>query len=454
MLLRVVIKNFLSIGDELEFNAIPYDRITRHSDHVYRLDDKVKLLKSSAIYGANGSGKSNFIKAIQLIHDIATDQEGKIRLLNDICFKLNEEFKKLPTTIEIEFKNENSYFAYGVDLKDKKIVAEWLYQVYPPSNRQELIFERKVFASKLLSIDVAEKYKKNEKDKLLLELYQEDREILPHNKSLLSILRKKDHFLEVTLAFDWFFNKLFVVYPNTRFEGLIDKIVKNKNFFEFANRLLPKLDTGVNNLEMEVLTLDSFFGENDENIKNKVIAELDNGVPEVRLSYNRGLALAVNGENGNPVVKRLITKHKSISGLLEKFDLNEESDGTLRLLDLLPTFEFILQNDYVFFIDEIGRSIHPSLLKELINYLLSNKTSGQLFFTTHESHLLDLEMFRQDEIWFVEKNKTGNTKIYPLSDYKPRYDRNIRKGYLNGRFGAIPFLADFSKLILEDAEAE
>jgi hypothetical protein len=100
----------------------------------------------------------------------------------------------------------------------------------------------------------------------------------------------------------------------------------------------------------------------------------------------------------------------------------------------------------VFFIDEMDRSLHPSMTKELIRYFLSQATKGQLIFTTHESNLLDLEIFRQDEIWLTEKDASGATKIYPLSDFKPRYDLDIRKGYLAGRFGAIPFLGNLKDL--------
>ena len=100
----------------------------------------------------------------------------------------------------------------------------------------------------------------------------------------------------------------------------------------------------------------------------------------------------------------------------------------------------------VFFIDEIDRSLHPSMTKALIAYFMSRETKGQLVFTTHESNVLDLEIFRQDEIWFTEKNKEGATKLYSLEEFKPQHNNDIEKAYLQGRFGAIPFIADTMQL--------
>jgi hypothetical protein len=129
------------------------------------------------------------------------------------------------------------------------------------------------------------------------------------------------------------------------------------------------------------------------------------------------------------------------------FDIIEESDGSRRLLDIVPSIDFAFNEDMTFIIDEINHSMHPSLTKELISLFLNKESSkGQIIFTTHESNLLDLNLFRQDEIWFTEKKSDGSTSMYPLSDFKPRYDLDIKKGYLQGRFGAIPFLGNLKDL--------
>jgi AAA15 family ATPase/GTPase len=147
-------------------------------------------------------------------------------------------------------------------------------------------------------------------------------------------------------------------------------------------------------------------------------------------------------------VEKVVTLHKSIDNDDVSFDLVDESDGTQRLLDLIPAFDSILHQDATFIIDEIDQSLHPAILRSLIHKIMADETTkGQFVFSTHESNLLDLDIFRQDEIWFAEKDKVnGSTQLYSLSDFKPRYDLDIRKGYLNGRFGAIPFLTDLNNL--------
>ncbi len=123
------------------------------------------------------------------------------------------------------------------------------------------------------------------------------------------------------------------------------------------------------------------------------------------------------------------------------------NQDTVRLLDFVPAFCDIITINKVFIIDEIERSIHPLLIKELIRkFSHDEKTKGQLIFTTHESNLLDQEIFRQDEIWFVEKDKNGSTDLYSLNDFKEHKTIDIRKGYLNGRYGSIPFLGNLRDL--------
>jgi AAA15 family ATPase/GTPase len=129
------------------------------------------------------------------------------------------------------------------------------------------------------------------------------------------------------------------------------------------------------------------------------------------------------------------------------FNLDEESDGTVRLLDFIPAFKDLITKRKVILIDEIERSIHPLLIKELIKkFSFDDNTLGQFIFSTHESNLLDQNIFRQDEIWFAEKNKQGSTELYSLSDFKEHNTIDIRKGYLNGRYGSIPFLANLQDL--------
>ncbi len=177
-------------------------------------------------------------------------------------------------------------------------------------------------------------------------------------------------------------------------------------------------------------------------------SEMETHMKTAPFLVNNETSSVIVKDNGKLIVKKAISFHKDNMGKDTPFLISEESDGTQRLIDFIPAFYNLLQQDYTYLIDEIDRSLHPSLLCAMICKIMAEKgTKGQLIFTSHESNLLDLEIFRQDEIWFVEKdNKFGDTKMYSLSEFKPRYDLDIRKGYLKGRFGAIPFLAKLNDL--------
>ena len=223
---------------------------------------------------------------------------------------------------------------------------------------------------------------------------------------------------------------------------------KSKSFKEFANKILCAFDVGIHDLSTEKVPLKDFFGQDDLQDLEKLSKELkDNQSLIYGLLSDKGEEVVAVFEDGQPCAKRLVLNHQSENEKQVKFYLNEESDGTNRLLDYIPAFHALMSRDRVYIIDEIERSIHPLLIKELITkFSLDPTTKGQLIFTTHESNLLDQDILRQDEIWFVEKDKFGYSDIYPLSEFKEHHTKDIKKGYLNGRYGAIPFLGNLKDL--------
>jgi len=119
--------------------------------------------------------------------------------------------------------------------------------------------------------------------------------------------------------------------------------------------------------------------------------------------------------------------------------MDEESDGTLRIIDLIP---WLFSGNKVSLVDELDRSLHPALSYRLLELFLEKPSTTQLIVTTHESHLLTSDLLRRDEVWFVEKDREGASKLYSLEDFAPRKDKDIRKGYLQGRYGAIPVMGN------------
>jgi hypothetical protein len=146
--------------------------------------------------------------------------------------------------------------------------------------------------------------------------------------------------------------------------------------------------------------------------------------------------------------------HKDVAGREIALDLLEESDGTRRLLNLIPALHHMKESGAVYLIDEIDRSLHPILVKNFLELFLKSCEGqpGQIIVTTHESNLLDLDLFRRDEIWFAEKDQGAATRLYSLADFKIRKDLEIRKHYLQGRFGAVPFLGDINRLLDKQGE--
>lgn len=439
MLIRFVVSNFLSFDEEREFNMLA-GTFKTHKHHVYS-SGKLDLLKSAAIYGANGAGKSNLIKAIEFLQDIV--EEGGIKKsVNEKKFKLNKANVEKPISFEIEFSFEKKIYSYGVSLNQSVVTEEWLYES-GVTTEGKMIFERKLTKFGKQELKLADKYQKTPKQKLLRELMEES--LLKSGELLLS----KSTELKIDSiesVHNFITKRLIIIYPNSKFQNFIPQLVFSKKFNSFANELLKAFDTGVTELTVESIDIEKYFGSEDVELKAEIIGQLEDG-DDIILNRENGSVLITKEDDKN-IVKKMLALHLNNEGQDIPFDLENESDGTKRLLDFIPAFDGILQHDVTFIIDEIDQSLHPALLKALVHKIMSDETTkGQLIFTTHESNLLDLEIFRQDEIWFVEKDKkTGGSQLYSLSDFKPRYDLDIRKGYLKGRFGAIPFLARLEDL--------
>lgn len=448
MLIRFVASNFLSFGEEVEFSMLSGNFKT-HKSHIYDLG-KISVLKSAAIYGSNGAGKSNLVKALDFFKGIVTD--GSInKTLNSKKFKLDETISKQPMTFEIEFFTENKVYAYGIALQNTVIIEEWLVESGIES-KDKPIFQRTTSNNGKVNIEIAPRFLKSQKSKLLVELMEEN--LLKANEFLISKsenLKIKD----ITNANNWIEEQLTIIYPNSKFAGLAEMLIRSDRFKKFANQTLCSFDTGIHELKTEVVEIEKYFGKDDEDLKKEIVDELkDKKNIHVIIPAESGTIVAMK-EGEKFVVKKVISQHLNGIGKPTDFDLNEESDGTQRLLDFIPAFDIILRTNATVIVDEIDQSIHPALLKALIKKIMSEDSKGQIIFTTHESNLLDLNIFRQDEIWFIEKeHNTGQSKIYSLSSFKPRYDLDISKGYLKGRFGAIPFLANLEELKWNGNEEE
>ncbi len=446
MLIRFVVENLFSFGQQKEFNTIPNNHLKTLDYHKYNIDG-FNILKISSIYGANGAGKSNLINALLLFQELVIKEEIPFELKRS-QFKFNSENSTRKQTLAIEFIQDDTVFYYGIEFLDNLILTEELYLSGLGKKEDKLIFERKTDNNENTEITFSEDFEKDEKSQLLKSILLE--EFVKPDQPILKLIANRDNkFLKpAKKAFSWFEETLKIITPGSKPRALSHKIDKDKEFKRYAEDIMSSFNVGITSLTTEKKEIKDFFGEDNENELDPLIKNVEASPEKMIIGRNRrGDEITVVKEDGKIWVKRLKVWHKGKNNKLVSFELGEESDGTIRLLDFVPAFQDVISKNKVFIIDEIERSIHPLLIKELVKkFSLDPETKGQLIFTTHESNLLDQEIFRQDEIWFVEKDKNGSTDLYSLNDFKEHKTIDIRKGYLNGRYGSIPFLANLRDL--------
>jgi AAA15 family ATPase/GTPase len=440
MLIRFVVSNYLSFDEEIELSMVP-GLVSKHPNHIVKpLPDskhKQRVLRSAIVYGANASGKSNLVKAISAARNIIVNGTKPFDKISRIPFKLSQGTNKKSSKFQFEFSLGIQAFIYGFVFDNNIIHEEWLYEIRKTT--EKMLFERKTDAEKKTVIEFGQIKFDNKKEENFFEFVGMGTR--PNQLFLTeSISRDIDFFKNI---FFWFRDSLVVLYSDTlemgpSMFGVQDAITSSLVDY------LEQLGTGI--CGYELVNVD----EDDE--VNSVFLEFLKSIPnEEVFGQSGGYLIGPGGtryiieiENKEYVIKKLKLKHRM--GDCDSdiaFEVSEESDGTQRLMDLLPSLTNVVNNK-VYVIDELDRSLHPRLSYELVNLFLNSQSKGQLISTTHESHLLDLELLRRDEIWFIQKDRKGSSNLYSLEEYAPRYDKDIGKGYLMGRFGSIPIFGNIS----------
>ncbi len=444
MIIRFVVDNLYSFGKEKEFNMLPRPKYRTLGQHKYNIAD-FEILKLSSIYGANGSGKSNLIKSLHQLQEIVRSEKPVSNLKRE-RFKFHKT--EQPQVLAIEFFYGEQAFYYGIEIYNQIISTEELYCSGLGKNKDRLIFERKTDVDLKTTLRFSDEFESDKESQVLKTVIEKN--LCKPDKSILKLLSSLDNpFLIATKsAFDWFDNSLQIILPNTKPGGLAHRMDMDAEFRKYANDIMCSFNIGINKIDSEKKTLKEFFGVEDSDEITELIKKVNDSPQKmVGLWSKKGEELILVEENDEYFIKQIKLEHIGDGEQIATFGLNEESDGTIRLLDFVPAFKEIISSDKVIVVDEIERSIHPMMIKKLIEkFSLDEKSRGQLIFSTHESNLLDQSIFRQDEIWFTEKDKCGCTDLYSLSDYKEHNTIDIRKGYLNGRYGAIPFLGNLEDL--------
>lgn len=452
MLVRLLIKNLFSFKEPTEFNMVP-GRCSRLSHHVIKTGG-VDLLKLNAIYGANGAGKSNLIRTLTILRDFLLGGEMPMAFITE-TFKFDEGSNAKDVYIGIEFIKENTPYYYGLTINQGIIIEEEL-QISGLGKKEDytLFLRTDKAGDKDLEISFSEDVQQNSEASLFSTFLKN--EVLERNVPVLFHMKNRQHrvFDPFKSALEWFEKGLEIISPDSRPGGLVLQLEKNPPFLHFTKDMMKTFNTGIADIHIDTIPIEIFFGEDNKHEAERITADLRAKSGKAKLWRNQYEDVVFVLEENKPVAKRILFSHSEDDGK-SRFELSEESDGTRRLLEYLPALFSAVNKCKTYFVDEIERSIHPLLIKELIKKFSHDpETKGQLIFSTHESNLLDQEIFRPDEIWFAEKDKDGATELFTLSEFKEHHTIDIRKGYLNGRYGGIPFLGNLKDLNWENyAEA-
>lgn len=431
MLLRIKIKNFLSFYEETEFNMFPNPKRTSFSNHVYS-NDEVPLLKQAVIYGGNGSGKSNLLKTFLFIKNFTTDKNFLTKqVIQKSKFRLVEGNND-PISISIEFKNAGHYFIYEL-LMFEDGLKEDLYISGLGTKENVEIFRRnktEITTKKSISNEI-----KNATTKLL------------QSNPLSSVIALNNEFpiikdQKLGSVYEWFDDKLEVLSLNRIVPSLIDLMSRRKELLNFTNTIFKNIDLGIETLDVSTESLSELTQlTNDDTIrlkellKNKKKAQEVSGISRM---WNDKVLFNVIVEKGEQMIKQFVFKQTGINNYQGEMDIEDQSDGTVKLLNLIPAIYDVVHKEKVICIDELENSIHPKLISAIVEFYSSSTTKGQLIFSTHEIELLNQQrLMRPDEVWFTEKIN-GSTKLYSLNDFKEHSTINIKNGYMDGRYGGVP----------------
>ena len=410
MLVMFKVKNYTSFKNEsiLDMRATAY---VQHPTHVIRANGKPDLLKTTALYGANASGKSNLISAMFFFEQyifsqfINKNENGDFES-NEIGMKMKLEPFGLSndtnnaSEFDIIFLHNDNQIQYGFECTSKEVLNEWLF-----------INDKKVFERTGTELSFGTKYQK------MLGAYKK----LPAERLYVAVL---EYFLDdeakkaVLGDFIAFFSREYNVFTEILFEstvkglagiiGLSKKLVGNTAYRKKVEHYLRLIDVGIKRLDVQTETI---FDEHTGKKRDEKV---------VRTVHD------IYDEAGNIVGEKL-------------FDLRQESTGTLRFLAYIQNIIEMISNGGVFIVDEMSARLHPLLTKLIVDIFCSSQNKkAQLIFTTHDISLLNNNQFRRDEVVFVDKNERGESSLYALSDLKVREDATFNKDYLQGKYGAIP----------------
>ncbi len=446
MLIQVNVQNFKSFNESNSLNMIASNKLRTQKDRLYESVD-VTLLKSAVIYGANASGKSNFVEVLRFMKECVINQEIPIESYNWYC-RNHEDNKEKISSFSVQLLLNGGCYEYGFDaiLNTQTIKDEWIIHL----NNNKVLYQRNNNGRPMHNLNL------NREEQNRMDIYMND--FISNDKSLfLTEMNRNKHFEKDSnlnafhKIYQWFTKDLNVVLPDMplkKFAYYYDESTLNN-----IKKIVRSFDTGIEFIEIKNMSEEQLQNKIGISLYKDVIGELKKKVQKQGQELNLSMQskkeffnITMN-DNYDLEIKTLCFKHGK--SMLD-FEFCEESDGTKRIFDFLDILLNKNQNS-VYVIDEMERSLHPNLFNRFIELLneYQKQSNIQVIFTTHESSIMKQDLFRRDQIWFVERNKDNDSRIYSLDTFNERFDKKISKAYLEGRYGAIP---QFKTLYINELE--
>jgi AAA15 family ATPase/GTPase len=436
MLIDFSIQNYASFNTAQELNMVA-STTTQEAcdlDNVYKVDQfGIKnILQSAAIFGSNGSGKSNFVASLKVFKNLVLDSLDSVNesSKNNIPpFLLKESFFDIPTEFEVSFLAKDNLYRYGISMVNGEISEEWLY--WTKEKRETMLFQR-----------VKQTIKYNNRS------FSEAKLFVKKDGDIWTIEKTKTHvpFLSVLSKFDgersnvvtnWF-SKLNIIsgIEETGFKDFTIRLFENnKDFKLWALEILKSLH--IDNINVVEYEKHIPIPKGKREIADK---DLDAAVSAIQGYFEKNIFKE----------KRIVVEKSNQKGDTYSLPLIFESEGTCKLIYLLGPLYDIIKNNEILVIDEFDNKFHTLLSKFIIKlYNKHNFGKSQLIVTCHDTNLLTNELFRRDQIWFVEQNQDLESELFSLVEYKDHYtrkDKSYSRDYLLGKYGSIPLFPSISAL--------
>ena len=437
MLIEFQVGNFLSFKDTVTFSMVASDINSQDTEldenNVFSANEELKLLKTTAIYGANASGKSNLAKAFGFMKNFVINSSKEMQFTDKIpveTFRLSTETENKPSFFQTTFYLNKKTYKYGFKVSQDKVVEEWLffqnntkeYRLFQRHGNNKFTINKKSFQE---GLDLKEKTK--------------------HNSLFISVVAQFNGKISAEII-KWFANSQVISGSGTHddlYKKYTLKLFESPLIKKDSIKLIKDLDLSIQDIDItkEKLALENLPSSIPDELKTMILRSSSGEFSSIQTSHEK------YNENGE------------IIGF-EKFDLEEnESEGTKKLFYFSALLLNALRYNQVLIIDELDAKLHPIIthkIIELFNSKQYNPKSAQLIFMTHDTNLLNPNLFgsrllRRDQIWFTEKNQQGATDLYSLAEYDDiAEDDPLEADYIRGRYGAIPFIGNFKNLLSND----